>query len=62
MGGPHRRRHSTRVWRVVKLKLALAEVHAWLRDCCDECDGGGTYYIDGVAQECICAEVQHEAE
>jgi hypothetical protein len=23
-------------------------------DECDECDGSGRYYIDGVAQECIC--------
>jgi hypothetical protein len=27
-------------------------------ECREECDGGGTYYIDGVAQQCICTEVQ----
>jgi len=25
---------------------------------CDECDGSGTYYIDGYPQKCICAESQ----
>jgi len=25
---------------------------------CDECDGSGTYYIDGEPQDCICSERQ----
>lgn len=27
-------------------------------DECDECDGSGTYYIDGEPQKCICTEPQ----
>ena len=27
-------------------------------DRCDECDGSGTYYIDGQPQACICSEPQ----
>jgi len=27
-------------------------------DVCDECDGTGIYYIDGVPEPCICSEPQ----
>lgn len=31
-------------------------------DECDECDGSGTYYIDGVPTPCICSESQDPAD
>lgn len=33
------------------LKLAASDI-------CDECDGRGLYFIDGVKQPCICSEPQ----
>lgn len=27
-------------------------------DECDECDGSGVYFIDGLPQACICSEPQ----
>jgi hypothetical protein len=35
---------------------------SWGSDVCDECDGSGTYYIDGEPQKCICSESQDDEE
>lgn len=29
---------------------------------CDECDGSGTYYLNGEPQACICSEPQDDGD
>lgn len=46
---------------ILRADIRDAYINGWLdaqpqdSNVCDECDGSGTYYIDGKPQACICS-------